>query len=224
MPIVSPIAASRPNLVILTSAQATGIVWADQPANASANATQTATGVEFVVGSAGRIFTASASGEVILSAGSIQSPQLLELSGVGDPKILGPLGIETVVNLPGVGANLQDHPAVVNVYKLKPGFQSLDTLTGTALAAAVAEYALGQGILTQELSTLAYVPATGLLTSAEQRTALGLAARTAPFLPKAQQVATAGLLAAGAPLVELLPINVVRASPLAPPGFEYLLT
>ncbi|MCP1676963.1 choline dehydrogenase [Natronocella acetinitrilica] len=47
--------------------------------------------------------------EVILAAGAINSPQILELSGIGDPEVLRPLGVEIVHALPGVGANLQDH-------------------------------------------------------------------------------------------------------------------
>ena len=45
----------------------------------------------------------------MLAGGAINTPQLLELSGVGDPAVLGPLGIDVVADLPGVGANLQDH-------------------------------------------------------------------------------------------------------------------
>ena len=48
-------------------------------------------------------------GEVILAGGSINSPQLLELSGVGDAERLGALGIPVVAHAPGVGENLQDH-------------------------------------------------------------------------------------------------------------------
>ena len=46
--------------------------------------------------------------EVILSTGTIRTPQILELSGIGDPAILKPFGIVNKVNLPGVGTNLQD--------------------------------------------------------------------------------------------------------------------
>ena len=53
--------------------------------------------------------------EVILTAGAINSPKLLMLSGVGDAKSLRGLGIEVVENLPGVGANLQDHVLVSGV-------------------------------------------------------------------------------------------------------------
>ncbi|GMG85168.1 choline dehydrogenase [Paralimibaculum aggregatum] len=57
--------------------------------------------------------------EVVLSAGAINSPQLLQLSGIGDPAHLGPLGIETRHALPGVGQNLQDHYTARCVFACK---------------------------------------------------------------------------------------------------------
>ena len=45
--------------------------------------------------------------ELVVILGSIQTPQLLELSGIGNPNILRPLGIETIINLPGVGEHLR---------------------------------------------------------------------------------------------------------------------
>jgi len=67
-----------------------------------------AIGVEYQEG--GKIRRAFAKREVILSAGPIQSPKLLELSGIGDPAILAQHGIAVAHALPGVGENLQDHP------------------------------------------------------------------------------------------------------------------
>ena len=55
--------------------------------------------------------------EIILCAGAIETPKLLEISGVGNELLLRNLGIEVVVNLPGVGENLQDHYQVRHVYK-----------------------------------------------------------------------------------------------------------
>ncbi|HEX5379762.1 MAG TPA: GMC family oxidoreductase N-terminal domain-containing protein [Phenylobacterium sp.] len=57
----------------------------------------------------GQAFEARADGEVVLAAGAVGTPQLLELSGIGDGARLSALGIETAVHLPGVGENLQDH-------------------------------------------------------------------------------------------------------------------
>lgn len=66
--------------------------------------------------------------EVILSAGVYKSPQLLELSGIGDPTILRSAGVECVIPLPGVGANLQDHVVAGALYELEDGVSSLDSL------------------------------------------------------------------------------------------------
>ncbi|MEM1229488.1 MAG: GMC family oxidoreductase N-terminal domain-containing protein [Pseudomonadota bacterium] len=70
--------------------------------------------------------TASARREIILSGGAINSPQLLELSGIGAPERLQALGIEVVSALPGVGENLQDHFVLGNRYRLKPGTPSVN--------------------------------------------------------------------------------------------------
>ncbi|MEP4146285.1 MAG: choline dehydrogenase [Halioglobus sp.] len=87
----------RPNLTILTGALAEKILFEDQRA----------VGVQF--NRKGETERAHASGEVILSGGVINSPQLLELSGIGQKDHLEKLGIEVLHDLPGVGENLQDH-------------------------------------------------------------------------------------------------------------------
>ncbi|KAB8297844.1 hypothetical protein EYC80_001640 [Monilinia laxa] len=58
----------------------------------------------------------SCSREVILAAGSVHTPQILELSGIGQPAILEGLGLPVHINLPGVGENFQDHPYVGAIY------------------------------------------------------------------------------------------------------------
>ena len=68
----------------------------------------TASGVQYEQG--GKILTAKARKDVILAAGALQTPKLLELSGIGGEQILRSHGIEVKINLPGVGENLQDHP------------------------------------------------------------------------------------------------------------------
>ena len=87
---------NRRNLEVRTRALATRVLFEGKRA----------TGVEYRRG--GRLEQASA-GTVILSGGAINTPQLLQLSGVGDAEELGALGIDTVQHLPGVGENLQDH-------------------------------------------------------------------------------------------------------------------
>ena len=79
-----------------------------------------ATGLTYV--QKGQIKTARASREVLLCGGVINTPQLLMLSGIGEPRQLSAHGISTEVALPGVGANLQDHVSVVVMYQRKqPG-------------------------------------------------------------------------------------------------------
>jgi choline dehydrogenase-like flavoprotein len=56
--------------------------------------------------------------EVVLSGGTIKSPQILELSGVGAADVLQAAGIDQKINLPGVGENLQDHPRIQASYRL----------------------------------------------------------------------------------------------------------
>jgi choline dehydrogenase-like flavoprotein len=66
--------------------------------------------------------------EVIISAGTFQSPGLLELSGIGDSATLTKAGVAPLYQLPGVGENLHDHPRVAASYILKPGFVGVDRL------------------------------------------------------------------------------------------------
>ncbi|AMJ62637.1 GMC family oxidoreductase [Bosea sp. PAMC 26642] len=83
-----------------------------------------ATAVEFT--HAGEKLRAEASGEIVLSAGAVGSPAILERSGIGDGARLQALGIETVANLPGVGENLQDHLQIRPVYKVE-GVRTLNS-------------------------------------------------------------------------------------------------
>jgi choline dehydrogenase len=77
---------------------------------ASANKTSVrAIGVEVSAGRNGKVWTAAASREVILAAGALRTPGLLELSGIGADHILAEAGIKSRISLPGVGENLQDH-------------------------------------------------------------------------------------------------------------------
>lgn len=76
-----------------------------------------ATGIEYEKN--GQITTVTATKEVILAAGSVGSPQLLQLSGIGPEKVLQDAGVEVIHNLPGVGENLQDHLEVYFQYHCK---------------------------------------------------------------------------------------------------------
>jgi choline dehydrogenase len=104
----------------------------------------------------GRTVEARAKGEVILSAGSIGSPEILQRSGVGPAEWLGEFGIATVANRPGVGRNLQDHlqqRAIYRVHGTKTLNETYHSLVGRALMGL--EYALfRQGPLTMAPSQL----------------------------------------------------------------------
>jgi choline dehydrogenase-like flavoprotein len=75
--------------------------------------------------------------EVIVSAGSLLSPKILELSGIGQKTVLEKAGIRQVVNVPGVGENLQDHLRIQTTYELKPEVTGLDILRYNATRAAL---------------------------------------------------------------------------------------
>ncbi len=90
-------AMKRPNLQVLTDSHATRILFDGKRA----------TGVEFKRG--GETHTATAKREVIASGGAYHSPQLLQLSGLGPAALLKRNGVSVVADMPGVGANLQDH-------------------------------------------------------------------------------------------------------------------
>ena len=93
----------RTNWLTLVNHQVIKINWA------SGGTKKTATGVVFKqADNTGQTYTVNARREVILAAGAIMTPALLQLSGVGDPAKLNPLGIQTVINLPTVGKNLQE--------------------------------------------------------------------------------------------------------------------
>ena len=103
-------ALARPNLTLEVEALAHRVVLEKGRA----------VGVAYAKG--GRVVSVRANREVILSSGAFNSPQLMMLSGIGPADHLHDVGIEPVVDLPGVGANLQDHMAVMPTYERRePG-------------------------------------------------------------------------------------------------------
>lgn len=116
----------RPNLTVITKARATKILFEGTRA----------TGIAYRQGAARK--QVHARREVILSAGAFQSPQLLQLSGVGRPQDITQHGIEMVHTLPGVGQNLQDHLDFTLCYKSDDTDNFGIGLTGAArLTAAI---------------------------------------------------------------------------------------
>jgi len=101
-----------------------------------------ATRVHWKDGAGGR-HSARAGKEILLCAGALQSPQLLMLSGIGPAAHLREMGIEVKVDLPGVGANLQDHAIVPMSWRMKPGTPSLNrSLRGLGIGASLLRYLL----------------------------------------------------------------------------------
>ncbi|MDA0221070.1 MAG: choline dehydrogenase [Proteobacteria bacterium] len=126
----------RPNLTVVTGAlvervriedqRATGVVWRD---------------------AGGSSVTATAGREVILSAGAVGSPHILLLSGIGPQAQLAGMGIAVVADLPGVGANLSDHPDFVLKYRcLQPVSLWPRTKPLARLAAGIQWLATRRGI------------------------------------------------------------------------------
>lgn len=102
---LSPVETKRTNWLTLTKHMVTKITWK------SGSIPITASGIEFAPAAGGATrYTAFARREVILAAGAIQTPALLQLSGIGDSSVLGPLGITTKIDLKTVGKNLQEQP------------------------------------------------------------------------------------------------------------------
>ena len=94
--------------------------------------------------------------EVILSAGAVGSPHLLQLSGVGDPAHLGRLGIPVVAALPGVGRNMQDHYVARITYPVVGAKTANERARGLPLAAEVLRWLVtGKGMLSYSASLVA---------------------------------------------------------------------
>ncbi|KAJ7112908.1 alcohol oxidase [Mycena epipterygia] len=148
-------AAARPNLKLLTGAQVTKILFKPELVNGD----RVAVGVEFSVD--GQRYSVSVSKEVVLAAGVMQTPQILELSGIGNPQLLEKLEIQTLVDLPGVGENLHDHPFTRIHYQAKPGVMTYDELTkNPEFAAAEKERyeKTGQGWMASNEATVVFTP------------------------------------------------------------------
>jgi len=122
-------AMKRPNLRVETRAFVQRVVFEGTKA----------VGVEYARG--GEVFILRAQREVIVSGGAINSPQLLELSGIGQPELLGGMGIGVVAAVPGVGENLQDHYASMVRARMKPGSPSMNDLSrGIGLVGQILKY------------------------------------------------------------------------------------
>ncbi|XKH60878.1 GMC family oxidoreductase N-terminal domain-containing protein [Halomonas sediminis] len=119
-----PVCTKRANFTLWHSSQVLKLEC--QP---NADGTSRCTGVRLE--REGKEVVAHARREVIVCAGAIGSPQLLQLSGIGPVDLLAEHAIPVVKNLPGVGENLQDHLQIRSVYKVKIGSKTLNTMAST---------------------------------------------------------------------------------------------
>ncbi|KAK6434412.1 hypothetical protein LTR95_009402 [Oleoguttula sp. CCFEE 5521] len=122
-------AAERPNLKLITGASVREVIL-EQRSGAWA-----ATGVRYEA--EGHMCRVTATSEVIISGGTVASPQLLELSGIGSPAILKAAGIPVKVANVNVGENVQDHMMTASIYEVDPATSTPDDLrTDSQLASA----------------------------------------------------------------------------------------
>ncbi|KAJ3512073.1 hypothetical protein NLJ89_g3731 [Agrocybe chaxingu] len=112
---------SRPNLNVVLNSTVTNIIWDPK------SKTPKAIGVQFI--NNGQTYSVAAAKQVILSAGSLKSPQILELSGIGDANRLNRLNIPVVLDLPQVGENMIDHPTTAAGYEVQDGTLTLDLIS-----------------------------------------------------------------------------------------------
>ncbi|MFG1425266.1 GMC family oxidoreductase [Roseixanthobacter glucoisosaccharinicivorans] len=130
-------ALGRPNLKVVTHAHALKLEFEGRRAS----------GVRYRLG--GKDLVARARGEILLTAGAVQSPQLLELSGIGHPDTLKAAGLPVFHALSGVGNNYRDHFATRMNWRVKLPITLNEQTRGLKLARAVAQYFLTRtGILT----------------------------------------------------------------------------
>ncbi|MBL4596874.1 MAG: choline dehydrogenase [Robiginitomaculum sp.] len=134
-------AKSRPNLTVLTEAQAGGLILEGKKC----------VGVNFV--DKGQPKTARANVEVIVSGGAFNSPHLLQISGIGPAQVLRDIGVEVRHELPGVGENLMDHFSGAVSYKLTKRVGYNHRVQGLPLVWEVLRY------LTTKTGAMAIAPA-----------------------------------------------------------------
>ncbi|KAF3057028.1 Versicolorin B synthase [Daldinia childiae] len=159
-------ARSRPNLAVYTETHVEKVLFD------GSNPTK-ATGVQYSQGGLTKIATARK--EIILSAGAINSPKILELSGIGDAELLKSLGINVVVDNKHVGENLQNHPTVGMCFEVvdQKGFETMDGILrgeAPAFAAVQADYENQVGFGTRgNLEVAAQLPVPGIETPEGKR-------------------------------------------------------
>ncbi|KAH8663641.1 hypothetical protein BGZ60DRAFT_516758 [Tricladium varicosporioides] len=179
----------RKNLHVLTEALVTKLTLLDD--NSAVN------GVSFY--HSGKEHTLTIKKEIILAAGVIKSPQILELSGIGNPEILSKAGVECKVKNLQVGEHLQDHAAVALVYELVDGETSMDIFQDEAKAGEAMKIYMTDrsGPMSTGSSAHCFASFAALSTPEEikeiQDTILGADASKSPLPPKAKELLAKGM-------------------------------
>ncbi|KIJ24846.1 GMC oxidoreductase, partial [Sphaerobolus stellatus SS14] len=149
---------TRPNLMVLTQAHVAKVIFADNTASEDL----VATGVEFLFGNnTSSRHVVHAKREVILCTGTVVSPQILELSGIGRSEVLEAIGIETKIELPGVGENLQDHQVTNLNYELdnQVDHETWDRMADPVFAAEQLKLQPnGEGMHCRGIVSMAFLP------------------------------------------------------------------
>ncbi len=156
----------RSNLKILTGANVESVRFSRIHPKPAAG------GVNFSYN--GERYSTSAKNEVVVSAGTYKTPQILELSGIGDPKVLQAADVECIVPNTFVGANLQDHHATALTFELAPGGFSVDAF---AIPEVVQQFMqlfqeTGTGPLANPPSGMGYLSYAALVSPGELKTTL----------------------------------------------------
>ncbi|KAI1208533.1 putative GMC oxidoreductase [Annulohypoxylon truncatum] len=164
---------SRKNLHVVTGALAERVLFRER--------STTAIGVQYRHGTEAKI--AKARKEVILAAGALQTPKILELSGVGNADVLNRHGIEVVKNIESVGENFQDHLLCGMVFEANDDIETLDVLFEPKdLEQAMNEYARSRTgpLSTCGIHTCAYMPVTKHQSEAGQKSLKELLQKNRP--------------------------------------------
>ncbi|OSD08629.1 GMC oxidoreductase [Trametes coccinea BRFM310] len=203
--------ASRQNLFVLTNSKVAKINFRE------GFTPLLATGVDFITGE--QRYTVSARKEVILAAGAFQTPQILELSGIGNKEILSKYGIQTLLDLPAVGENLQlrsriraeDHVYVYSIYEIDPSIETVDDILDPEVFARQQElYKSHRGYLSSGLAAVfGYLPAKAFASEEQlaqwKADALAAAKNAPPGLRKQLEIQIDWFLKPDSAESELLP-------------------
>ncbi|KAI0690659.1 alcohol oxidase [Cerioporus squamosus] len=180
-------------------------------------------------GITGRVFARK---EVILSGGAFGTPQLLELSGIGNPEILREAGIQTLIDLPAVGENFQDHPSFTQDFEIQNTLFTYDLLRNNATfnSSQEAEYAEnGTGLLANVQFVLTFSPLKALVSSQllatvqDEATKLINAPGTSPLARRQHRIARDFLTADDVGNIEFIMFPGGGRTRVAPtPGSAYI--